>query len=133
MKTPFLLFISLSGLLIGNAQPLGSLITSGYPSLGTYSKKNVDLYATKNNAASLAQLPASGASAYTERKFLQTQLSLYAASIGLKTKSGGFALHVNYYGFNLYNQMQISLAYGLKINEKIIFYRLFCAAYFGFV
>lgn len=118
MKKLFLLsFIFLA--LITRAQSLGSTITARYPSLGAYSKANIDLYATRNNAAALAQLPVSCAGVYTEKRFLQNQLNFHAASVGVKTKSGGIGLHLNYYGFNLYNQTQISLAYGLKLDEKM--------------
>ena len=95
------------------------MVAARYPALGAYSISNVDLYATRNNAAALAQLPNSAAGVYAERRFLQDQLNLYTASIGIKTKTGAFALHGNYYGFSLYNQMQLSLGYGLRVSDKV--------------
>ncbi len=101
------------------AQPVSQMVAARYPALGVYSKNNVDLYAARNNAAALAQLPNSGAGIYAERRFLQDQLNLYTGSVGYKTKRGAFALHGNYYGFSLYNQMQLSLGYGLQVSDKI--------------
>ena len=101
------------------AQPISQMVAARYPALGVYSKTNVDLYSTRNNAAALAQLPNSGAGIYAERRFLQEQLNLYTGSIAIKTKTGAFALHGNYYGFSLYNQLQLSVGYGLKLSDKI--------------
>jgi len=95
------------------------MVAARYPALGAYSKTHVDLYATRNNAAALAQLPKSCAGVYAERRFLQEQLNLYNGSVAYKTRKGAFALHCNYYGFSLYNQMQLSLAYGLQVSDKI--------------
>ncbi|MEO7312583.1 MAG: hypothetical protein ABIX01_19510 [Chitinophagaceae bacterium] len=95
------------------------MVAARYPGLGAYSKNNVDLYATRNNAAALAHLHNSCAGIYAERRFLQEQLNLYNGSLAYKTKRGAFALHGNYYGFSGYNQMQLSLAYGLEINDKV--------------
>ena len=101
------------------AQPISQMVAARYPAFGVYSKNNVDVYATRNNAAALAQLPNSAAGVYAERRFLQEQLNLYTGSVGIVTKRGAFALHGNYYGFSLYHQMQLSLGYGLQVSDKI--------------
>ncbi|MES2777029.1 MAG: hypothetical protein V4722_22825 [Bacteroidota bacterium] len=95
------------------------MVAARYPSLGVYSKTNVDVYATRNNPAALAQLPNSAAGIYAERRFLMAALNLYTGSAGIKTRGGAFAFHGNYYGFGFYRQMQLSLGYGLQLNDKI--------------
>lgn len=96
-------------------QPIGAR----YLGLGTYSKKYVDVYATRNNPASLAQLPKASLALYAERRFLQDELNLYTASLGVPVGNGAFGLHGSYFGFDLQNQTQLQLSYGLKLGSKI--------------
>jgi hypothetical protein len=100
-------------------QPTGDFMAAKYTSLGAYSKSNADLYASVNNVAALAQLQSSAAAVYAEQRFMQNQLNFFIASVGIKTNSGGFALHSTYYGFGLYNQMKVSLGYGRHITNKL--------------
>jgi hypothetical protein len=94
-------------------------VSARYLAFGAYSSSNVDIYATRTNAASLAQLQQSAVAVYGERRFMLEDLNYYSGSIGIPTKSGTFALHGSYFGFDLSNQTQLSLAYGRKINNKI--------------
>jgi hypothetical protein len=94
-------------------------VSARYLALGAYSSSNVDIYATRANAASLAELKQGAAAIYGERRFMLEDLNLYTASVGIPTKSGTFALHASYFGFDLSNQTQFSLGYGIKINKKI--------------
>ncbi len=101
------------------SQPVTQSITARYVALGAYSTTNVDVYATRNNAASLAQLQQSSVALYAERRFALSSLNLFAFSAGVVTKSGSFALHGNYLGFGLFSQSRFSLAYGRKISNKV--------------
>ncbi len=56
---------------------------------------------------------------FTERKFLLKELSYNAAGITIPTKSGVFGFSANYYGFDLYNEKKIGLAYSRLFTEKL--------------
>ena len=113
------IFIAITMGTWANAQPISQSMVARYPALGAYSKNYVDLYSTRNNAAALALLQQSSAGIYGERRFMLGQLNLYAASVGLPTSKGGFGVHLNYFGFSLFNQMQLSLGYGMALSEKV--------------
>ncbi len=102
-----------------DSQVITDAISARYLSLGVYSSEHNDVYATRANPASLAQLKQPAIAIYSERRFLLPELNLFNASLAYTTGSGNFALHVSYFGFNLSNQSKISLAYGRKINSKV--------------
>jgi hypothetical protein len=117
LKTGITLLLCVLGL-HSVAQPITQPITARYLPLGAYSKTHADVYATRNNAASLAQLQQSSAAVYAERRFALSPLNLFNFSAGFLTKDGAFALHGHYFGFGLFSQSQFSLAYGRKISDK---------------
>lgn len=120
MRSFFLLFAWLFVALCPvMSQAILQPVSARYLALGAYSSSNVDIYATRSNSASLAELKQGAAAVYGERRFMLEDLNLYTASVGIPTKSGTFALHGSYFGFDLSNQTQFSLGYGIKINKKI--------------
>lgn len=96
-------------------QPIGAR----YLTLGAYSQKGLDVYATRSNSASLAGLKQSGISAYAERRFGLDNMNLYTFSGALITGSGTLAVHAAYFGFDQSNQSQLTLGYGRKVSETI--------------
>jgi len=104
---------------IGCTQTISDAVVARYLALGAYSSHQVDIYATRANPASLAQLKQAAVAVYSERRFQVEGLNLYTASVGLTTGSGNFAIHGSYFGFDLSNQTQLSLAYGRKITSKL--------------
>ena len=100
------------------SQAITEPVAASYVSLGAYSSHFTDVYATRSNAASLAQLKQSAVAVYGERRFMISELSLYTASLGMVTGIGNFGFHGSYFGFNLSNQSQVSLSYGRKISAK---------------
>lgn len=104
---------------MATAQTCTQNVAARYPGLAVYSKTFSDLYATRSNAAALAQLKQSAIGIYAENRFLLPQFNLYTGSIGIKTKHGGVAFHGSYFGFDLFHQMQLSFAYGLSISQKV--------------
>lgn len=118
MKTHLTLLLGVFGFQLV-AQPITQPIAARYLPLGAYSKINTDVYATRNNAASLAWLQQSSATVYAEKRFALSALNLFNFSAGMVTKEGAFALHGNYFGFGLFSQSQLSLAYGRKISDKV--------------
>jgi hypothetical protein len=120
LKRIFLLLVLVYfGFTNGYAQVASEAVGARYLALGAYSSHNVDIYATRANPASLAQLKQAAVAVYGERRFELENLNLYTASVGLPTNSGNFAVHGSYFGFNLSNQTQLSLAYGRKITDKV--------------
>ena len=111
--------IFLSCYLEVNSQGIADAIGARYLALGAYSLQHADVYATRGNPASLAQLKQPAVAVYGENRFLLPELNLFAASIGYTTTSGNFALHGTYFGFNLSNQTKMSLAYGRKMSSKV--------------
>lgn len=105
--------------LAANAQAVLQPVSARYLALGAYSSHNVDIYSTRVNSAALAQLQQASAAVYAEKRFLLEDLNLYTGSFALPTKSGTFAIHASYFGFDLSNQSQFSLAYGRKISSKL--------------
>lgn len=101
------------------AQPVAQPLAARYLPLGAYSKNNADIYASRGNAAALAQLQQPSVAVYAERRFSLNNLNLYSFSGGIKTKAGAFALHGNYFGMRLFNQSQFSLAYGMPLSKKV--------------
>ena len=101
------------------SQPVTQPVTVKYVALGAYSTSNMDVYATRNNAAALAQLQQSSAAVYAEKRFAFSSINLFAFSAGTVTKSGSYAVHGDYFGFGLFSQSRFSLAYGRKISRKV--------------
>jgi hypothetical protein len=101
------------------AQPITQPVAARYLPLGAYSKQYADIYAIRSNAAALARLSQSSAAVYAERRFSQSDLNLYAFAAGITTKAGAFAVHGNYFGFGMFNQSHLSLAYGMRLSSKV--------------
>ncbi len=76
------------------------------------------MYATRSNAASLANLNQSSVALYAERRFALNNLNLLSFSGAVVTKRGAFAVHGNYFGFGLFSQSGLSLAYGIQVSKK---------------
>ncbi len=117
MKKIFFLFLVVS--ITATAQSNTQQVAARYPGLAAYSRENVDLYATRNNVAALAQLKNNAFGVYAENRFLIPELNLYAASIGLKVQHGAFALHGSYFGLDVYHQLSLSLGYGMSVTKNV--------------
>ncbi len=78
--------------------------------------KNID--AAFSNQAGLANLTAFAASVTGERRFALNELSTLAAAAAYPTIAGTFAFHVQYYGFQDYNEQKVGLAYARKLGER---------------
>ncbi|MBA2422222.1 MAG: hypothetical protein H0V61_03250 [Chitinophagales bacterium] len=87
--------------------------------LGNASITLSDPFSVFNNQAALAYINEISIGLYSERRFLLKELSYNAAGIIFPTKSGVFGFSANYYGFDLYNEKKIGLAYSRLFTEKI--------------
>ena len=90
-----------------------------YTGLGAYSKYQVDVFSFTDNQAALAQLKNTAVGVYTERRFLLSAASMYAAAAVLPTKHGNFGVEADYFGFKNYNESQIGLAYARSLGSNL--------------
>lgn len=92
---------------------------SSYPGLGAYSKNAADAFSFLVNPAALANLNATGAGVYSERRFLLNAFSQYTAVAGFQTNSGAFGLQADYFGYTNYNETQLGLGYARSLGSKV--------------
>ncbi|HKR06689.1 MAG TPA: hypothetical protein VJY62_18790 [Bacteroidia bacterium] len=79
-----------------------------------------DIWSAFHNQAGLANLKKFSAGAFNETPFLLSELSTRGVAVALPVSDlGVFAVSMNYYGFNLYNEKKIGLAYAKSFGEKI--------------
>jgi len=103
----------------GFSQTVRTAISAAYLGLGAYSNNHIDVFSFQRNQAALARLKQTSAGLYVEKRFLLKELSLYNAAFALRTHSGNFGLDARYYGFADYNEMQLGLAYGRGLGNRI--------------
>ncbi len=77
-----------------------------------------DPWAVSHNQAGLAQMENSAAGVYFENRFLVQELSLGAGAFILPTHSGVFGASFTYFGFELYNESKVGLAYARGFGER---------------
>lgn len=78
--------------------------------------QNID--AAFSNQAGLAYLTSFSAAVTGERRFALNELSTLGAAAAYPTIAGTFAFHVQYYGFQDYNEQKVGLAYARKLGKK---------------
>ncbi|OPZ96687.1 MAG: hypothetical protein BWY70_01695 [Bacteroidetes bacterium ADurb.Bin408] len=79
---------------------------------------NRDLWSAFNNQAGLADVRHIAAGLIYENKFLLKELSTKAGAFALPVNKGTFALSFYQYGFNLYNENKVGLAYAMPLSER---------------
>ena len=78
-----------------------------------------DFWAISHNQAGLARIQNSAAGVYLENRFLLAELSFGAGAFVYPTTSGVFGFNFTYFGFELYNETKIGLAYARDFGERI--------------
>lgn len=78
-----------------------------------------DIWSVNGNQAGLANFTNPTFGIGYENKFSVSELSTQAAVIGVPTKTGNFALSYKRFGYSLYSENNIGLAYGRKLGEII--------------
>lgn len=79
-----------------------------------------DIWASFHNQAGLAFLKEPVAGISHERRFMFSELSSNSAAFALPTKeSGTFALSVSHFGYKLYNEQKVGLAYAKSFGDKV--------------
>jgi len=78
-----------------------------------------DFWAVSHNQAGLARIDRPTAGVYFENRFMTQELSLGAGAFVLPTKSGVFGLSFNVFGFELYSESKVGLAYARTFGERL--------------
>lgn len=88
-----------------------------------------DAFSVFSNQAGLGQIDEITAGVYAENRFLVSDLNSGALAVAIPTKSGTFGIGATYYGFESYNNLRGTIAYGRKLVED----KLFIGAEFDFI
>ncbi len=78
-----------------------------------------DFWAISHNQAGLARMQNMAAGVYFENRFLVEELSFGAGAFVYPTNSGVFGFNFTYFGFDLYNEAKIGLAYARDFGERL--------------
>ena len=78
-----------------------------------------DIWSVHNNQAGLANLNTIQAGIYYEDRYLLKELSLKCFAFALPVKSGVFGLEYNNFGFKLYNENKLGLAFSRKLYHNV--------------
>jgi hypothetical protein len=119
MRPKYLFFLSFfvllkSGFSMNGNAPEGSRSAA----MGGASVAVSDFWSLQNNQAGLAFFNRAAAGAYIENRFLVRELSLSSAGAVVPVNSGVFGVKVSYFGYELYNESKIGLAYARRLSEK---------------
>ncbi len=105
--------------------------------MGTAGVTFSDIWAVQNNQAGLAGLKNMSIGFHFENRYLTPQYGLKALAFGLPTSQGTFGVDVNYFGYSLYNETKIGLAYARKFSDyfsvgiQLDYLNYFIADYYG--
>lgn len=119
MKPTALILLASFAALGAYSQVLRRPVAATYTGLGAYSIHHADVFSFTSNQASLAQLKATTAGVYGERRFLLTALSSYNAAAAIPTSSGNFGLNAGYSGSADYNETRLGLAYARSLGSRV--------------
>lgn len=117
MKTATLyVLLQLSILLTASQTTRNSLNTI---QTGTYAQHHTNAFSFTANQAALAHTSAFMGGIYGERRFMLQELSWYQLAATLPTRSGNFGLKGTYFGSTANTEMEVGLAYGRKLGDKV--------------
>ncbi len=77
-----------------------------------------DFWAISHNQAGLARQKSIAAGVYFENRFMVSELSLGALAVVYPASTGVFGVNFSYFGFELYNETKIGLAYARDFGER---------------
>ncbi|MDD5571796.1 MAG: hypothetical protein PHD97_11670 [Bacteroidales bacterium] len=97
-----------------NNHPIGARSAS----MGNTSLNFSDIFSSFNNQAGLSKLKNTSAGFSYENRFLLNNLSSKSVAFALPTKSGVFGVDINYFGFELYNESKLGLAFGKSFGKN---------------
>ena len=77
-----------------------------------------DFWSVNNNQAGIANYKTFAAGFYYEDRYLIKELSLKAFSFIFPTSSGVFGFNYSYFGYNLYNEQKLGIAYAKSFSKR---------------
>ena len=86
---------------------------------GTYTQQSSNAFSFTANQAALAYATTFMAGLYGERRFMLQELSWYQMAATLPTRSGNFGLKGTYFGNVVNTEIELGLAYGRKLGDKV--------------
>ncbi|MBX3255962.1 MAG: hypothetical protein KF862_17640 [Chitinophagaceae bacterium] len=104
---------------VAAAQQIRTPVSAPYLSSGAYSHRFPDVLNSTSHIASLAALNNFSAGILSERRFMLKETAMHTAVIGIPTASGNFVCKAHYFGYNAYNESEISLGYARKLNDRV--------------
>ncbi len=81
---------------------------------------NSDVWSVSHNQAGLAQLSTDNLGLYHEQRFLMKELSLSSLAFACPIKPGTMGLQMNYFGYSLYHEMKLGMAFSSKLGKNIM-------------
>jgi hypothetical protein len=78
-----------------------------------------DVWSTHHNQGGLGWLKDPSAGVYFENRYGIKELSQMGAAVAIPVGNGAFGLNYSGFGWSLYKESKIGLAYGMKFNDKI--------------
>ncbi len=86
--------------------------------MGTASVMLSDFWSASINQAALVHYKYAAAGIYYENRFLLKELSLKGVAVILPTKRGTFGVNYSYFGYSLFNQNKVGLAYSMAFGRN---------------
>lgn len=108
-----LIFIGVSLKAGGEVYPIGARQAG----MGRTSVAITDLWNIQNNQAGIALLDKISVGIYYESRFLVNELSMKSVAVAVPSKIGVLGLSFNHFGYSLYNDMKIGLAYARSFGQ----------------
>jgi hypothetical protein len=78
-----------------------------------------DFWAVSHNQACLAQISSPAAGCYFENRFLSREMGFGAAAFALPAGGGVFGLSLTCFGYSLYKESKVGLAYARPFGDKL--------------
>ncbi|MEM6723512.1 MAG: hypothetical protein AAF598_05700 [Bacteroidota bacterium] len=116
---PFILLCCLSADMVFAQGGFSAQTGARSRAMGGAAVTQQDVFSLFSNPAGIAHLESLGFGISGENRFLQEGLNQYQAAVALPSGFGGFGLSVQYFGFDLYNEQKIGLAYARKLTDFI--------------
>lgn len=122
MKTRFFFLLMVSLLSVGYGRAQDGMFSMGSAqsmAMGGVGVSFAGAHSIWRNQGGLAGLSGPTLIAMGEQPFLLSEIRSVAAGAAFPTASGTFALSVDYFGFDAFNQQQIGLAYGRRLLDEV--------------
>lgn len=118
IKALLLCFLLVSFVFAGS-QSLRVPVHAAFTKLFALQTQKPHPFSFVGNTAALAEQQSFSAGLFSERRFLQQELSQYQLALCLPTRLGNFGFRGDYFGQALYNETAAGLAYARKLGSKI--------------